>query len=308
LADLHRLIAHPARGFLRQRLQVADTRGEEEPDDSLPVELDNLEQWAVGERVLGERLAGLDAQACRLLEQARGTLPPGQLGVASLRKVGRSVDALVQATLLDRVEEPAGHDVDITMPDGTRLTGTVDGVRGDVIFSISYSRLGPRHRLRAWIDLVALSAAQPGRAWRAVTVGRDGRGSQRSVFEPMSVAQAMSALHELVELYRAGLNSPLPLPIKTAEAYATARKSTRVPAARVRAEQEWVGDRFPGDRKDPEYVLIHGPEAPFTVLTSQAPLPGEGGPGWPTDETDRFGLLARRLWDRLQAAEKSVKP
>ncbi len=308
LIDLHRLIAHPARGFLRQRLQVAETRGEDEPADSLPVELDSLEQWAVGERVLSERLAGLEPAACRSLEEARGTLPPGKLGAASLLRVGRSVEALVQATLLDRAVEPTGQDVDINLPDGTRLTGTVDGVRGDVIFSITYSRLAPRHRLRAWVDLVALSVAQPGRAWRAVAVGRDGRGTQRSVFEPLSLAEARSALVELVDLYRAGLNSPLPLPIKTAEAYATARKTTRVPAARVRAEQEWEGGRFPGDRGDAEYVLMHGPEAPFTVLTSQPPQPGEGGPGWPTDETDRFGLLARRLWDRLQAAEASVKP
>ena len=40
LADLHRLLAHPARGFLRQRLQVAETRSEDEPADALPVELD----------------------------------------------------------------------------------------------------------------------------------------------------------------------------------------------------------------------------------------------------------------------------
>jgi exodeoxyribonuclease V gamma subunit len=150
--------------------------------------------------------------------------------------------------------------------------------------------------------------AQPGRAWRAVAVGRDGRGTQRSVFEPLPVAEARSALTELIDLYRAGLDSPLPLPIKTAEAYATARRTTRVPAARIRAEQLWVGDRFPGDRDDAEYVLIHGPKAPFTVLTSQIPQPDEGGPGWPAEETDRFGLLACRLWARLQAAEKVVKP
>ncbi|HTE71606.1 MAG TPA: exodeoxyribonuclease V subunit gamma, partial [Actinomycetes bacterium] len=69
LGDLRRLITHPARGFLRLRLGVAETRGEDEPADALPVELDNLEQWAVGERVLHERLHGLDVADCIELER-----------------------------------------------------------------------------------------------------------------------------------------------------------------------------------------------------------------------------------------------
>jgi hypothetical protein len=39
------------------------------------------------------------------------------------------------------------------------------------------------------------------------------------------------------------------------------------------------------------------------VLTDQLPWPDEGGPGWPDDETDRFGLLARQLWEPLLASE-----
>jgi len=30
-------------------------------------------------------------------------------------------------------------------------------------------------------------------------------------------------------------------------------------------------------------------------------------PGWHRDETDRFGLLARRLWGRLLDAETTVQ-
>ena len=58
---------------------------------------------------------------------------------------------------------------------------------------------------------------------------------------------------------------------------------------------------------DPEHALIYGPSAPFTVLTEQQIAPGESGPGWLADETDRFGLLARRLWDRLLANEKAAQ-
>ncbi len=308
LADLRRLLTHPARGFLRQRLQVAETRGEDEPADALPVELDALEQWAVGERVLRERLAGLDPAACLALEQHRGGLPPGPLGLAHLRDIGPKVEALLAASALDREQPPESYDVDVALPDGTRLAGTVADVRGDTLLSLTYSRLGARHRLLAWIDLVALTVARPDREWRAAAVGRgQGRRATRSTFDPLPAAEATDALAELVALYRAGLRSPLPLPVKTAAAYAERRTNADTPTARQGAERAWLTDRFPGEQEDPEHVLLYGEHAPLTVLTTQRPEPGEGGPGWHRDETDRFGLLARRLWGRLLDAEVSTQ-
>ncbi len=305
LADLRRLLTHPARGFLRQRLGVAETRGEDEPADALPVELDALEQWAVGERVLHERLSGLAVADCIELERHRGTLPPGPLGDVTLRGIGPKVEALLLASTLERALPPESHDVDVLLADGTRLTGTVGDVRGDTLLSLTYSRLAARHRLLVWIDLVALTVAQPD---RPVAGGRGRAGSrasraQRSVFDPLPAAEAAAALAELVELYRAGLRSPLPLPVKTAAAYADRRNHSDTPTSREGAEREWLTDRFPGEQEDAEHVLLYGERAPLTVLTTQRPADGEGGAGWHADETDRFGLLARRLWGRLLDAE-----
>jgi exodeoxyribonuclease V gamma subunit len=307
LADLHRLLSHPARGFLRQRLQVAETRSEDEPADVLPVELDNLELWAIGERVLEERMAGLEPAECIALEQRRGTLPPGPLGIGALQDVGRKVETLLTASTLERQLDPESYDVDVTLADGTKLTGTVGNVRGDVLLSVTYSTLNARHRLKAWVDLVALTATQPDRPWSAAAVGRKGRSAQRSVFDPMSLADARAALEELVELYRAGLRSPLPLPVKTAAAYAERRNHSDTPTAREGAARDWVTDRFPGEQSDAEHVFLYGAAAPLSVLTTQRPHDGEGGPGWHRDETDRFGLLARRLWGRLLDAETTVQ-
>jgi exodeoxyribonuclease V gamma subunit len=309
LADLRRLLTHPARGFLRQRLGVAETRGEDEPADGLPVELDNLEQWAVGERVLHERLHGLPVAACIELEGRRGALPPGPLGEVTLRAIGPEVEGLLEASTLERELPPESHDVDVRLADGTRLTGTVGGVRGTTVLSLTYSRLAPRHRLLAWIDLLALVVSHPHVGWRSVAVGR-GRGrvrAQRAVLDPLALPDATTALEELVALYRAGLRSPLPLPVKTAAAYAERRNHSDTPTAREGAEREWLTARFPGEQEDPEHVLLHGGRAPLTVLTTQRPADGEGGPGWHRDETDRFGLLARRLWGRLLDHETTVQ-
>jgi exodeoxyribonuclease V gamma subunit len=305
LADLHRLLQHPARGFLRQRLQVATARAEEEPDGALPVEFDSLEEWAVGERLLSERLAGLAPADCLAVELRRGLLPPGPLGVALVQKVGRQVEAVVSASANERADPAQSQDVDVVLSDGTRLTGTVGGVRGDVLLSTTYSRLGPRHRLQAWINVVALTVTQPERPWRAVAVGRSKNAAARSMLGPLDPGEARAAVEELVQLYRAGLRSPLPLPLKTGAAYAAQRqRRSRAPAARAAAEGEWLTGRFPGEQADAEHVLLYGAAAGLAVLTDQPPEPDERGGAWPSDEDDRFGVLARRLWGRLLAAER----
>ena len=133
LEDLLRLLAHPARGFLRQRLQVAATRAEDEPADALPVELDALEQWAVGDRLLAERLAGLDAgRVHRARAAPRRRCRPARSARRRCARVGRRVDGCCVRPSANALAEPEPYDVDVALGDGTRLSGTVTGVRGDV--------------------------------------------------------------------------------------------------------------------------------------------------------------------------------
>lgn len=302
LGDLMRLLEHPARGFLRQRLQVAVTRPQDEPDDALPVELGGLERWALGERLLGERLAGLDPAECVAVELRRGLLPPGPIGEALLRDVGREVEHIVRASAAERAHPPQPYDVDLALGDGTRLVGTVAAVRGCVLLSMTYARLGARHRLRAWVDLVALTAARPDCDWHAVAVGRGSSGARRSVLGPLAPQETMVVVHELVAMYRAGLRAPLPLPVKTAAAYADRRERGADDAAAA-AAREWLNGTYDGEQADAEHALVYGPNAPLTVLADLEPWPDETGPGWASDEAGRFGLMARRLWGRLLAAE-----
>ncbi len=311
LADLHRLLQHPARGFLRQRLQVGMALTDEEPDDALPVQLNALQQWSVGDRLLRERLSGLSPADCITLEQHRGLLPPGELGRALLAQVGRRVEDVLRASTLERSAAADSRDVDVKLPDGSRLTGTVGGVRDKTVLALSYSRLAPKHRLTAWIDLLALTATEPAGRWSAVTVGRGRSGAARSVFDPIDPDLAPAALTELVGLYRSGLDSPLPLPMKTAAAYAERRfRGARPKASEIEAVKLWLDrhdDRFgfmAGEQSEAEHQLIYGENAALEVLLSAEPTAQEQGEGWIMDEPSRFGRLSRRLWDRALTAER----
>ena len=116
--------------------------------------------------------------------------------------------------------------------------------------------------------------------------------------------RARDALAELVELYRAGLRAPLPLPVKTTGEYARRRAlGGHVEDGLAAARTKWVTEKFSGEQADAAHALVYGVDAPIEVLTLERPWPDEGGAGWPPDEPDRFGLLARRLWARLLDVE-----
>ena len=49
-------------------------------EDAMPVDINALEEWTVGDRMLNDMLRGMDPDQARDAEWRRGTLPPGRLG------------------------------------------------------------------------------------------------------------------------------------------------------------------------------------------------------------------------------------
>ena len=87
LADLHDFFAHPVRSFLRQQLRVTTPYDVDETKDAIPITLDGLEKWDVGDRLVRDVLSGGDPQSAMLAEQLRGLLPPEDLGSAMLTEI-----------------------------------------------------------------------------------------------------------------------------------------------------------------------------------------------------------------------------
>lgn len=307
LDDLVALLCQPARGFLRQRLQVSTAEVDPHLDDSLPLELNSLEQWALGERVLLRRLAGMEALKVRELELARDALPPGPLGVRELETVGPRADVIANAAAA-LTDEPESYDIAIDLGDGTRLVGTVNHVRGTCLVGIGYAGLSPRHRFAAWVRLLALTTSRPSQPWQAVTLGLDANRSScsRSVLQNVPSGTATALIHQYVALYREGLRAPLPVPARTAEAYAVRRSSGTAPVhARVQAATPWNSRwQKPGEQSDEAHVLLFGGTVPFETVLREPAHADDYFRGWPADEEgDRFGVLSRRLWDPLLTYE-----
>ncbi|HEU5267271.1 MAG TPA: exodeoxyribonuclease V subunit gamma [Jatrophihabitans sp.] len=300
LDALVQFLQHPTRGFLRQRLDVGTYTDDEEPDDALTVELDALQEWAIGERVLRRCIAGVDRRTAARLEHLRGELPPGPLAMQAMQTVGRRVDALLNASAAERRTAAASIDVAVGLTDGRVLAGTVGGVRGDTMLTVTYSSLRARQRLIAWVRYLALVAGTDQQDWRAVTVGRRGDDACRAVLHGVRPDLARQVLALLVGLRDVGLREPLPIALATSAEYAERRENgARIADAEPAACAKWESDRFRPERDEPEHVLVYGTKAPFTGLTAQQPIDAERFPGEPT----RFGALARLVWGPLLSVE-----
>jgi len=301
LTDLQDFVAHPVRAFLRSRLDVTSPLEAEESLDAIPLTLDGLEKWRIGDRMLSDVLAGTYPADVVRAEQLRGDLPPGPLGGHALQEIVDHLKGLIAQTAQLRDGEPRTVDVDVDLGGGRRLTGTVGSVHGNRIVSVSYSSLAAKHRLRSWVDALALSVGHPDRSWTAHALGRRGRNTAHAVVGPLD-HRAQEWLRDLVDLYDRGMREPLPMPVKTSCAYAEAahlqqRSGSGSPLER--AKREWETDRFSahgikGEDGDPAHVQVYGEGAPIGCLLT----PPRDDEQWNT-EPHRLGRLAVRLWQPL---------
>ncbi len=298
LDDLVSFVEHPVKEFLRQRVGLSLFTAEQQDTDALPVDLNGLATWAIGDRLLRDRLAGRPLDRCRQAEWRRGELPPGALGEMVLARVLDDVEPIVSAAQPYLAGDTADRDVDVALPDGSRVVGTIGGLHGSVLLRVEFSRLAAKQRVRAWVRLLALTATTR-EPWRAVTIGRGQKyGLAMATAGPLDPDVATAALAELVALRRAGLREPLPLPTIAGHTYATVRRGGADPGGALdEALRKWSTGAG-AERADSAHVRAWGPDAGPGVLTT---------PGPPGGEPTRFGTLALQVWSPLLTAEDVVR-
>jgi exodeoxyribonuclease V gamma subunit len=317
LRSLVLFLEFPVRAFLRERVGYYTRRETERLSDSIPLDLDALEGWALGDRLLSALFAGATTEEALAAERGRGLLPLGQLGEDALRSTLQDAASLfVAAQSMEAFSEPAVPvEINVELPDGRQLVGTVPDVRKGTIARCTFSKLRPKQRLQAWAHLLALSAAHPELAPSSVTVGRSESsksGATRTCTQwlaplggdtPSLQPAALEKLSVLVDLYDRGMREPLPLYCATSAAWAAA---ARVKGDPREAEAAWgtKSNRGWGEAFEPEHVLVLGEALAFEKVLKDIPRHDEAGPGWPTQEKSRFGRLAVRLWGPVLEHEK----
>ena len=296
LADLVAFFKDPVKGFFRA-LEYTLPWDVDGVEDAMPVDVNALEEWTVGDQMLNDILGGMTPDEAKQAEWRRGRLPPGQLGWRKATEVRDQAALLAGAALRHRRPEAAAYDVDVDLG-SRRLTGTVPQVFGDRLVSVTYSKLDGKHLLESWILLLALTAHDPRRDWSAICIGRPKRGTiprEEGLGRPQD--HAVQLLADLVAIYDTGRREPIPLPIKTSYAWALARHCGDDPEKQ--ASYRWKSDRYPGEDEAPAHVRAWGKNARLADLM-QPLRSGEQHDG----EDNRLGAFAARLWLPMLRSER----
>ncbi|HET6154453.1 MAG TPA: exodeoxyribonuclease V subunit gamma [Marmoricola sp.] len=289
VADLIDTVTSPVRGFLRRRLEIDLPREEDELSDRMPVTLDGLTRWQVGNRMLTEISAGRSPADAMQTEWRRGTMPPGRFGWRRTRELAEAAVPLAELFAASTQGSPVkARDLEVDLGDGRRLTGTVTGLYGNRLVRVGFSRLGARQRLEAWVSLVALSAAAPGE-WVARAIGRGSAGDAPARATYGVVPQAGDVLRDLVAFHDLALTRVLPYAAETSRLFACSAASRR-PAWQI---QKDLGDAWRKDNSAVELITAWGRRPTWDDVSAEAGTSGESF----------FGDLAQQVWAPALAAE-----
>ncbi len=303
LAGLQSFFANPVSAFVARAIEARLPRQEERQSTRLPVQPDPLETWRIGDRMLRARLDGTDRDGWLRMERAHGTLPPGVLEDQLVDELDDMVAAIIAEADVLRVGHGRAElfEVDVEIGDDMRIVGTVP-LRLEAPepgpARVQYSRVKPAHRLAVWLDLMALAASDPDRAWRAAVIGRSGKAKR-----PVEVVELRPASTDLVDrvdphralqvavdCYRRGMVEPIPLfPLLSYEQFhGTAKPS------------HWDSAGWGGDGEDQAVQLVFG-RLGFRELMALPARPYD-----PPGAGDRVARFADYLWGTVGRSATSA--
>jgi len=303
---LVRFLANPVRELMKGHLQVSVGVKREEVSDREPLELDGLERWGVGERLLHQE----SSDTLKTMLHGEGLLPLGAPGELVFSEIQESVERMRAHVEALGGGQSESREVDCVI-EGTRLVGSISGVCSDALVHGRFGSARAEDRLRLWLHQALLTVMEPERSIDAFFVGspdkknrikpvempaRDGEPEERQ-------AHAREAIAGMLRLYRMGHVSPLPFLLESARGYLEVFKKAGVdpdhpPAAILKkalkaAQTPLKGGWDAGMEAHAERVF-----GASWVLTPESRGPG-AGPAGPT-----FHEAAQDIWGPVMEATR----
>jgi exodeoxyribonuclease V gamma subunit len=193
IADFAAVGGNPAQMLLKSRLGLTVLTEDDDLRDAIELNLGGLDEWSLANALLSERLeAGDDwgpddVGAWSEVERARGAVPPLSFGNTVMTRVSTRIEGL-RVLLVNALQgapwrpEPVAVRLEREATDRTVLfEGTVPGVVGNKIMTVTASRLKDRDLLASWVRLAALTLHDPTQSWQSVTIGRSPKDDKLAV-------------------------------------------------------------------------------------------------------------------------------
>ena len=209
LSELIRFFHHPCRYLMRYRLGLDFPRREEALPVAEPFVVDRAARRRLAERLLPLYLEGVSQDDIEAAAMAGNEFPAGRIGHDLLHSEMMELAAFTQglsAALGSRPVPPLVRTLSFDL-DGEvwTLTGSLTGLTENGLLRYRFDEASARNCLADWIEHLFLNACAPESVSRySLWYYRNGQ----TVVKPYE--GALTALHDLLGIYREGLVKPLP--------------------------------------------------------------------------------------------------
>jgi exodeoxyribonuclease V gamma subunit len=250
LTQLIRFFANPSRYLLHQRLKIDLEEGQEQLETREPFAMDDLAGYALRERMLSLRLAGMSLSDTFAVLCGEGRLPHGRVGECVFEREYEEVERF-SARLGKALPRDSLQPLEVDLVLGKRhLTGWLSGVSRQGLVGYRLAKVGPKDYLDLWVRHLVLNVLAPGGVQRiSHWLGRDREVMLLPVVDPLF------HLQDLLDCYWRGLCWPLPFFPKSALAYVQALAAGKTDPEGA-ARREWQGnDYHRGECEDHYYQL-----------------------------------------------------
>ncbi len=245
LDELCKFYASPPRALLLRRLDLWVKDREDPVSDHLPLELDGLGFWGIGNRLLELRLArGPDFDPTEAFAAA-GIAPPGLTGQHKRDQAWSGVQTLAARFERER-GGPRRHPLDLDLAvGGHRVVGRVGDLYPEGRFEVTWSNIHGKHRLPLWIRHLALQVA--GHPVPSALLGK----KEDVRLRPVPPERARQELGKLLDRYVSGLSQRFAFVPNTTYAWISA---SSVDGAWSAAEDAWKKET----ERDPAIGWVFG--------------------------------------------------
>lgn len=251
--SLCRFFSHPTKFLLQQRLGIYLEQAAVLNAKREDFELDALDRFLVGQRLVNTRMAGHNLDAYRAAHMAMGQFPHGNVGTLLYNEMSSVAEQFVDRVERfqeNRITEPLELTFDVNE---FNLRVRLPQIYDYGLVQYRYGRQRAQDLLQLWIyHLVFCEVAQNDWPQTSIMIFQD------SVWQFHPVDQPQPLLTELLNIFKMGLEQPLHLFPATSLEYVRQQqiKGKTEKAAMAMARRKWSGNDFSrGESDDPYFDL-----------------------------------------------------
>ncbi|MGD9056268.1 MAG: exodeoxyribonuclease V subunit gamma [Desulfobacterales bacterium] len=253
IESLCRFFSHPTRFLLQQRLGIYLEQTAVLTEKREDFELDPLDQFHVGQRLLNARMAGHDLDACRAAQMARGHFPHGNVGTLMYNRMSSAVEQFacrVETFQEKCIAGPAEVHIEI---DEFNLLVRMPKIYESGLVQYRYANRRAHDLMGLWIyHLVLSDGAQTDLPATSIMLFKDAAWQFSRVDQPRKI------LTKLLNVFKEGLEKPLRFFPATSFVYVFQQQinDRSEKAAMAAARRNWFSTDYARGESDDPYIDI----------------------------------------------------